>query len=60
MKTVAVRQIDRAPAADAQLGEAGASSVHEAGAHRTGETYMRPVSRHPDWWYSGDHHTALW
>jgi 4-hydroxy-4-methyl-2-oxoglutarate aldolase len=45
MKTIAVRQIERAPATlAAQLGEAGASSVHEAQG-RTGlmKPYMRPI-----------------
>jgi 4-hydroxy-4-methyl-2-oxoglutarate aldolase len=45
MKTVAVRQIERAPATlAAQLGEAGVSSVHEAQG-RTGlmKPYMRPI-----------------
>ena len=45
MKTVAVRYIERAPASlAAQLGEAGASSVHEAQG-RTGlmKPYMRPI-----------------
>ena len=45
MKTVAVRQIERtAPALAARLGEAGASTVHEAQG-RTGlmKPYMRPI-----------------